>query len=73
MSELTEKTHRVTYAVGYTANMGNFESLRVDLSLALDGVGNPNETLAKVSKWVEDNLGTRVAEVRATIEGSEDE
>lgn len=70
MSELTEKTHRVTYAVGWTANMGNFESLRVDLGLELDGVGNPDATLNKVAKWVEENLGARVVEVRKQIEES---
>lgn len=68
MSELVEKTHRVKYTVGWTANMGNFESLRVDVGLEIDGTGNPDATLAKVARWVEDNLGERVAEVKKTIE-----
>ena len=62
--------HTVTYDIQWTKNMGNFESLKINVGLALDGYGNPNPTLAKVREFVEENLGKAVAEVTATIEGN---
>jgi hypothetical protein len=73
MAELTappEKMHRVNYELTWTKNMGNFESLKVTVGLAADGTGNPDVTLAKVRDWVEENLGTAVADVTETIEGT---
>lgn len=61
--------HRVSYSVGWTKNMGNFESLRVDLGLEADGDGNPKVTLDRVRKFVEHELGEAVAEVTAQISG----
>lgn len=62
--------HRVKYSVGWTRNMGNFESLRVDLGLEEDGGGHPDVTLGKVRKWVEDQLATAVEEVSAQVAGA---
>lgn len=62
-------SHRIKYSLGWTANMGDFESLRVDLGIEVDGEGDekPSETLAKARKFVEKQLGVAVAEVKASI------
>lgn len=62
-------SHRIRYSLGWTANMGDFESLRVDLGLELDSKDGetPPETLAKVRKFVEAELGKAVSEVKAAI------
>jgi hypothetical protein len=73
MSELTAppvKMHRVKYDLQWTKNMGNFESLKINVGLEADGEGNPDVTMAKVRAWVEDNLGRAVNEVVDTIEGN---
>lgn len=74
MSELKQQPqgpkHEVQYDVQWTKNMGNFESLKINVGLSLEGYGNPNATLAKVRAFVEENLGTAVSEVTATIEGN---
>ena len=72
MSELQEpkgRKHTVTYDVSWTKNMGNFESLKVNVGLTLDGYGNPEPTLEKVREFVEVNLGIAVGEVASSIEG----
>lgn len=75
MSELHEPKakgakHTVNYDISWTKNMGNFESLKINVGLSLDGYGNPTPTLNKVREFVEENLGKAVAEVTATIEGN---
>jgi len=69
------KTHRVKVNLGYTRNMGDFESLRMDIGLELDGTGNPNPTFEKAYNWVEGKLLANLAEVeeeiRATKKGKE--
>jgi len=72
MSELTGgagRKHEVRYDLSWTKNMGNYESLKVNLGLSLDGTGNPDATLAKVRTWVEENLATAVQDVSEAIEG----
>lgn len=73
MSNLTASQgpkHEVRYDLSWTKNMGNFESLKVNIGLSLEGYGNPNPTLDKVRDFVETKLGEAVAEVAATIEGN---
>lgn len=70
MSELTPKpgaNHRVKVSVGYTRNMGNFESLRVDIGLDLDGVGHPDQTFAKAYGWCEQKLLEKVSEIEEEL------
>lgn len=76
MSELTEekqslpvRMHRVKYSVGYTKNLGNFESSRIDVGLEQDGFGHPDATWAKVREWVETSLETAVREVNEALQG----
>ncbi|AZU97132.1 hypothetical protein SEA_EMMA1919_55 [Streptomyces phage Emma1919] len=66
-TEKTPANHRVKVSLGYTRNMGNFESLRVDIGLELDGAGNPNPTFEKVYGWAESRLLEKVDEVEQQI------
>lgn len=53
--------------------MGNFESLRVDISLEADGFGHPDTTFNRVYEWTEKKLLEKVTAVEAELktEGSE--
>lgn len=64
---MSENTHRVKVTLGYTRNMGNFESLRLDIGLEADGTGNPNATFDKVYNWTEEKLLEKVAEVEEEL------
>lgn len=61
---------KVTVGLGYTLNLGNFQSLRIDLSVTdnrRDGE-NINDAFERVYKFVEDKLGDKVREASAEIE-----
>lgn len=61
---------RVTVGLGYTLNLGNFQSLRIDLSITdnkRDGE-NTNDAFERVYKFVEDKLADKVREASAEIE-----
>ncbi len=54
---------KVTVALGYTLNLGNFQSLRIDLGVEdarRDGE-NINEAFERVYSFVEAKLGEKVA------------
>ncbi len=67
MHEIKSTNHRVKVSVGYTRNMGGFESLRVDVGLEVDGVGNPNATFEKAYNWAEEKLLEKVEEVEKQL------
>lgn len=69
MSGLTDPkgVHRVGVSVGYTRNMGNFESLRLDISLEADGTGHPDQTFDKVYGWCEKKLVAALNEVEKEL------
>jgi len=69
MHEIDKPTHRVKVSLGYTRNMQNYESLRIDIGLEADGTGNPNDTFDKVYSFVERKLLEKVDEVEAEIKG----
>lgn len=55
---------KVTVGLGYTLNLGNFQSLRIDLSVTdskRDGE-NTNDAFERVYKFVEDKLAEKVRE-----------
>lgn len=61
---------KVTVGLGYTLNLGNFQSLRIDLSVTdnkRDGE-NTGEAFERVYKFVEDKLAEKVKEASAEIE-----
>jgi len=72
MHEMEKPGHRVKVTLGYTRNMGNFESLRVDIGLEADGTGNPNVTFDKVYAWTEQKLLEKVAEVESELKANKE-
>lgn len=61
---------KVTVGLGYTLNLGNFQSLRIDLSVTdnkRDGE-NTNDAFERVYKFVEDRLAEKVREASSEIE-----
>lgn len=62
---------RVRVALGYTLNLGNFQSLRIDLEVQdnkRDGE-NTNDAFERVYAFVEDKLAEKVREASQEIEG----
>jgi len=49
--------------------MGNFESLRIDIGLEVDGYGNPSETFDKAYAWAESKLVDKTTEVEESLKG----
>lgn len=64
--------HRVKVNVGYTRNMGNFESLRVDVGLELDSAGNPTVTFEKAYNWAEQTLLDKMNEVEEQMKDAKE-
>jgi methyl coenzyme M reductase subunit D len=61
---------KVTVGLGYTLNLGNFQSLRIDISVTdnrRDGE-NINEAFDRVYSFVENKLSDKVREASAEIE-----
>jgi hypothetical protein len=61
---------KVTVGLGYTLNLGNFQSLRIDLSITdnkRDGE-NTNDAFERVYSFVEDKLAEKVKEASQEIE-----
>lgn len=61
---------KVTVGLGYTLNLGNFQSLRIDLSITdnkREGE-NTNEAFERVYSFVEVKLQEKVAEAQGEIE-----
>jgi hypothetical protein len=61
---------KVRVALGYTLNLGHFQSLRIDLEVSdnkREGE-NTNEAFERVYKFVEDKLAEKVKEASAEVE-----
>ena len=61
---------KVTIGLGYTLNLGNFQSLRIDLSVTdskREGE-NTNEAFDRVYSFVEAKLSEKVKEATSEIE-----
>lgn len=68
--EMQNEDTRVGVTLGYTVNLGNFQSLRVDLTVndsKREGE-NTNDAFERVYKFVEDKLTEKVAEAKAELE-----
>lgn len=52
------KLREIEYSKGYTINLGNFESERVDISVraTLDEGDDREESLAELVEWVESKI-----------------
>ena len=62
---------KVSVTLGYTLNLGNFQSLRLDLGI-VDSRRNgetPDQAFDRVYKFVEDKLTTKIKE--AQLEASD--
>lgn len=60
---------KVNVTLGYTLNLGNFQSLRLDLGVTdnrREGE-NINDAFERVYKFVEDKLAEKVKEANAQI------
>ena len=72
MSELKSDSpprHSVKVSMGYTVNAGNFESLRIDVGLEIEGKPgeNPEQTYNRASKWVEEKVSDSVQQAKADL------
>lgn len=68
--EMQNEDTRIGVTLGYTVNLGNFQSLRVDLTVTdnkREGE-NTNDAFERVYKFVEDKLTEKVAEAKAELE-----
>ena len=62
---------RVRVGLGYTLNLGNFQSLRIDLEVTdskREGE-NTNDAFERVYAFVEDRLAEKVKEASSELEG----
>jgi hypothetical protein len=62
---------KVTVGLGYTLNLGNFQSLRIDLSVTdnkREGE-NTNDAFERVYSFVETKLQEKITEAQGEIEG----
>ena len=60
---------KVSVTLGYTLNLGNFQSLRLDLGVVdskRDGE-TTNEAFERVYKFVEDKLTEKIQEAKSEI------
>ncbi len=63
---------KVNVTLGYTLNLGNFQSLRIDLGVVdsrRDGE-NINEAFERVYKFVEEKLSEKVREAQSEADGN---
>ena len=61
---MENESTKVTVGLGYTLNLGNFQSLRIDISIAdskREGE-TANEAFERVYKFVEEKLAEKVRE-----------
>jgi hypothetical protein len=60
---------KISVTLGYTLNLGNFQSLRLDLGIVdskRDGE-NVDEAFSRVYKFVEDKLTEKIQEAKSEI------
>jgi hypothetical protein len=61
---------KVSVTLGYTLNLGNFQSLRLDLGVIdskRDGE-NTDQAFERVYKFVEDKLALKISEAKVELE-----
>jgi hypothetical protein len=61
---------KVSVTLGYTLNLGNFQSLRLDLGVVdskREGE-NTDQAFERVYKFVEDKLAAKIAEAKVELE-----
>ena len=70
MSEVVNDDTKVSVTLGYTLNLGNFQSLRLDLGVtdSKRSGENTNDAFERVYKFVEDKLTEKLQEAKSEIE-----
>lgn len=66
---MQNESTKVTVTLGYTLNLGNFQSLRLDLGVTdnkREGE-NTNDAFDRVYKFVEDRLTEKINEAKAEL------
>jgi hypothetical protein len=60
---------KVSVTLGYTLNLGNFQSLRLDLGIvdSRKNGENVNQAFERVYKFVEDKLTEKINEAKSEI------
>jgi hypothetical protein len=61
---------KINVTLGYTLNLGNFQSLRLDLGI-IDSKRegeNVDQAFERVYKFVEDKLASKINEAKAELE-----
>ena len=69
---MSEDNTKVNVALGYTLNLGNFQSLRIDLGVEdskRDGE-TTSEAFERVYSFVEAKLSEKVAEAQSEADGN---
>jgi hypothetical protein len=69
MTEATNDSTKVSVTLGYTLNLGNFQSLRLDLGVVdskREGE-NTDEAFERVYKFVEDKLTEKISEAKTEL------
>lgn len=67
--EMENDETKVSVTLGYTLNLGNFQSLRLDLGIvdSKRNGENTNEAFERVYKFVEDKLTEKINEAKSEI------
>lgn len=67
--EMENEETKVSVTLGYTLNLGNFQSLRLDLSVSDNKRNgeNTNDAFERVYKFVEDKLTEKINEAKSEI------
>ena len=62
---------KVKVSLGYTLNLGNFESLRIDVGVEDFVIGDENldHAMVRTYKYVEEVLTLKVKEAKAELDG----
>ena len=61
---------KITWSLGYTANLGNFQSLRIDVSVTDHARGSETakDASERVYRFVEEELEKKVQEAKETFD-----
>ena len=64
-----EDNTKVSVTLGYTLNLGNFQSLRLDLGVidSKRGEETTNDAFERVYKFVEDKLTEKIQDAKSEI------
>jgi hypothetical protein len=67
--EMENEDTKISVTLGYTLNLGNFQSLRLDLGVvdSRRNGENPDQAFERVYKFVEDKLTEKINEAKSEI------